>query len=324
MSDHFIIQMHGHPGSGKSLVARGIAGATGAIVLDRDVVKSTMLEYGHDDDDIAPVAYEICLRMAGEIARQGYSVILDSTAYYPIIRNRGRQYAEEANAGYYIVDVVCTDEEELRRRQHRRVREARTVRHRRAAGRPLPAAGRREDRRATPACRYVRADHRTVRAAGDGVHQPMNPIVIQMHGLPGSGKSTLARAIAPRIGAIVLDKDVIKAALLRAGIPENKAGTAAYEVYFSQAQELISLGHSVILDNPVYWPIVEQRWKDICEQAGAPRLILECMLGDDEERARRLGIRHRLESQPATPGLATVCTMHCNTCVALDIKAMLT
>lgn len=116
MSDHFIIQMHGHPGSGKSLVARGIAGATGAIVLDRDVVKSTMLEYGHDDDDIAPVAYEICLRMAGEIARQGYSVILDSTAYYPIIRNRGRQYAEEANAGYYIVDVVCTDEEELRRR----------------------------------------------------------------------------------------------------------------------------------------------------------------------------------------------------------------
>lgn len=129
----------------------------------------------------------------------------------------------------------------------------------------------------------------------------MNPIVIQMHGLPGSGKSTLARAIAPRIGAIVLDKDVIKAALLRAGIPENKAGTAAYEVYFSQAQELISLGHSVILDNPVYWPIVEQRWKDICEQAGAPRLILECMLGDDEERARRLGIRHRLESQPGTP-----------------------
>jgi predicted kinase len=128
----------------------------------------------------------------------------------------------------------------------------------------------------------------------------MNPIVIQMHGLPGSGKSTLARAIAPRIGAIVLDKDVIKAALLRAGIPENKAGTAAYEVYFAQAQELVSLGHSVILDNPVYWPIVEQRWRDICELVAAPRLILECVLGDDEERARRLSTRHRLESQPAT------------------------
>jgi predicted kinase len=116
MSEHFVVQMHGHPGSGKSLVARGLAGATGATILDRDVVKSTMLEYGHEDDDIAPVAYEVCLRLAGEIARQGHSVILDSTAYYPIIRNRGRQFAEEASAGYYIIDVVCSDEKELRRR----------------------------------------------------------------------------------------------------------------------------------------------------------------------------------------------------------------
>ena len=42
-------------------------------------------------------------------------------------------------------------------------------------------------------------------------------IVVQMHGEPGSGKSTLARALAPRIDALVLDKDIIKAALLRSG-----------------------------------------------------------------------------------------------------------
>jgi predicted kinase len=126
-------------------------------------------------------------------------------------------------------------------------------------------------------------------------------LIIQMHGLPGSGKSTLARAIAPHIGAIVLDKDVIKAALLRAGVSEKQAAPAAYEVYFSQAEELASLGHSVILDNPVFWPIVEQRWKDICERVGAPRIILECVISDTEEYARRLRTRGGLESQLATP-----------------------
>jgi predicted kinase len=54
--------------------------------------------------------------LAGAFARQGHSVILDSTAYYPVIRNKGRQFAEDAGAGYYIIDVVCRDEDELRRR----------------------------------------------------------------------------------------------------------------------------------------------------------------------------------------------------------------
>lgn len=35
-----------------------------------------------------------------------------------------------------------------------------------------------------------------------------------MAGLPGSGKSTLARAVAARVGGIVLDKDAIRASIL--------------------------------------------------------------------------------------------------------------
>ncbi len=126
-------------------------------------------------------------------------------------------------------------------------------------------------------------------------------LVVQMHGEPGSGKSTVARAIAPYIGAVVLDKDVIKAALLRSGVPERQAGPAAYEVYFAQAEDLARLGHSVILDNPVFWPRVEQRWLELAAQVGSPPLLIECVCSDRAELERRLGSRDALESQPRTP-----------------------
>lgn len=37
---------------------------------------------------------------------------------------------------------------------------------------------------------------------------------LQMSGFPGSGKSTLAREIAKRTGAVVIDHDIVKSALL--------------------------------------------------------------------------------------------------------------
>jgi predicted kinase len=132
-----------------------------------------------------------------------------------------------------------------------------------------------------------------------------------MHGEPGSGKSTIARAIGARLGAIVLDKDVIKAALLRVGTAEQQAAAGAYEVFFAQARALTSAGHSIVLDNPVYWESVEGRWLEISEAAGSPKILIECVCEDRDELLRRLTTRDALESQPRTilnpdrhPGIA--------------------
>src|SRR5882672_1178550 len=38
-------------------------------------------------------------------------------------------------------------------------------------------------------------------------------VIVMMAGLPGTGKSTLARAVAVRVGGVVLDKDVIRASI---------------------------------------------------------------------------------------------------------------
>ena len=129
----------------------------------------------------------------------------------------------------------------------------------------------------------------------------MRQLVVQMHGEPGSGKSSVARALAPRIGAVVLDKDVIKAALLRAGIAEAQAGAGAYGAYFAQAESIVGLGHSLILDNPVFWPSVEARWLALCARAGSPALLIECVCLDAAELRRRLATRAALESQPRVP-----------------------
>jgi predicted kinase len=126
-------------------------------------------------------------------------------------------------------------------------------------------------------------------------------LVVQMHGEPGSGKSTLALALGPRLGVVVLDKDVIKAALLRDGIGESAAGPAAYEAFFDLAGSLVAQGHSVILDNPVFWPRVEERWLALARDAGSPVLLVECVCTDREELLRRLATRDVVASQMRAP-----------------------
>lgn len=129
----------------------------------------------------------------------------------------------------------------------------------------------------------------------------MSVLVIQMHGEPGSGKSTVARELGARLNLVVIDKDVIKAALLRAGIAEQQAGPGAYEVFFAQAHAFVADGHSIVLDNPVYWESVERRWLEIAEAAGSPAILIECICPDREEIVRRLALRDALESQPRDP-----------------------
>ncbi|MGH7621675.1 MAG: AAA family ATPase [Gemmatimonadaceae bacterium] len=126
-------------------------------------------------------------------------------------------------------------------------------------------------------------------------------LVVQMHGEPGSGKSTLGRALAPGIDAVVLDKDVIKAALLRSGIPERDAASGAYEAFFDLGRALVDQRRSLILDNPVFWPRVEERWLALAARAGSPRILIECACTDRRELRRRLVSRTALASQPREP-----------------------
>ena len=101
-----------------------------------------------------------------------------------------------------------------------------------------------------------------------------------MHGEPGSGKTTLARALASPLGAVVLEMDIVTAALIRTCVFVEPPGSAVYEVHYSLAADLLRQGLSVVLDNPVYRPFVEDRSQAVAREAGAAWVMIECVCSD--------------------------------------------
>ena len=68
---------------------------------------------------------------------------------------------------------------------------------------------------------------------------------LQMSGFPGAGKSTLAKQIAKLTGAVIVDHDVVKSALLNSlndnSIDHQMAGKISYDMAGEAIQYLRSL-----------------------------------------------------------------------------------
>jgi predicted kinase len=81
-------------------------------------------------------------------------------------------------------------------------------------------------------------------------------MLIAMAGLPGTGKSTLAACLAERLGAVVLDKDRVRAALFPPGVLDYSAaqdGIAMAAVYQAAAAILrADPRQAVILDGRTF------------------------------------------------------------------------
>lgn len=77
-----------------------------------------------------------------------------------------------------------------------------------------------------------------------------------MSGFPGSGKSTVSKYIGELTGAIIVDHDVLKSALLRSlevkGIESTIIGGLAYDAEWALIDSYLEQGHSVILIVHVY------------------------------------------------------------------------
>ncbi|MDD5083251.1 MAG: AAA family ATPase [Dehalococcoidales bacterium] len=137
------------------------------------------------------------------------------------------------------------------------------------------------------------------------------PLLIIMVGLVGTGKTSVARALASRLGAIVISSDVVRKEL--AGIPPTEhrfeeSGTGIYSATFSRrtyenmyatAQKTLSEGNSVILDATFLQAEGRTRAREIAGETGAEFFAVECIL---DETAIRRRLAERLQQVTASDG----------------------
>jgi predicted kinase len=110
--------MSGAPGSGKSTVARPLRPYIGGIIIDHDVLRSSLLESALIPfDDAAKQAYLIQWTLAKDlIINQSLSVIIDSTCNYPEILEQGTPLAEQHGYAYWYVECKVGDVDLLDKR----------------------------------------------------------------------------------------------------------------------------------------------------------------------------------------------------------------
>jgi len=128
-------------------------------------------------------------------------------------------------------------------------------------------------------------------------------MLIVMSGLPGSGKSTLAQALAPRLPAIILNKDSARAALFP---PSDITYTShqddfvvsillqVAEFYFEQDPQ-----RKVILDGRTFYRRYQvAQVLDFCRMHGRQVVFIACTCPDEITQGR-LKLAQRSGEHPA-------------------------
>jgi len=123
---------------------------------------------------------------------------------------------------------------------------------------------------------------------------------VQMSGFPGSGKSTLASEIAKRTGAIIIDHDVVKTALLESidvEVDPKLAGKISYNIDWSLIESFLSQGQKVIFDSPCLYEEMITKGTALANKYNVPYKYVECYLDDFDEINLRLKNRESKISQ---------------------------
>ncbi|KFZ15656.1 hypothetical protein V502_05489 [Pseudogymnoascus sp. VKM F-4520 (FW-2644)] len=111
-----LIQMSGAPGSGKSTIARLLGQSIGGVVIDHDVLRSTLLESDLQFGPEARAAYQLQWALAQDVMNQGLRVIIDSTCNFQVVLDRGTELAKQQGYHYWYVECQVRDVDLLDRR----------------------------------------------------------------------------------------------------------------------------------------------------------------------------------------------------------------
>jgi aminoglycoside phosphotransferase family enzyme/predicted kinase len=124
------------------------------------------------------------------------------------------------------------------------------------------------------------------------------PTLILMTGLMGTGKSVIAKGIAPRLGAVTLQTDVLRKELLGIapterhyeafgnGIYGEEMSRKTYDEALRQAVALLEAGRSVIIDASYKRRVERAKAFDAARGIGAAYYIVECTCPEEVVKER--------------------------------------
>jgi predicted kinase len=116
-----LVEFGGLPGTGKSTLAGRLAAETGAVWLRIDEIEGAMRRNGLTAEQTGVAAYSVAHDVAASHLRRGLTVIADAVNPVAAARDGWRDLAAAAGARHVVVETVCSDRAEHRRRVEARV-----------------------------------------------------------------------------------------------------------------------------------------------------------------------------------------------------------
>jgi predicted kinase len=119
-----LIVLSGLPGSGKTVLAEGLARALSIPIFTVDLIEGAMWRAGFDKAYTGLAAYEAAQALADENLRFRLSVVVDAVNPIEAPRAAWRNLAAKHRVSIKIIECVCADDAILRQRIESRVHSA--------------------------------------------------------------------------------------------------------------------------------------------------------------------------------------------------------
>jgi predicted kinase len=112
--------MRGYPGTGKSTIARAIATALHAPLIDRDIIRQVGVDILGNLPAIGRFSYELMFALAREQLELGLNVVIDTPLTYHTTYEQAKRMARTFSIPMLVVHCKCPPEVQKRRLEGRK------------------------------------------------------------------------------------------------------------------------------------------------------------------------------------------------------------